>query len=141
MSSEPIQVLAIGASTGGIHALNSFFETLPRRIGVPIHIRLPEGTPYSFSRKYLLRPVRAPLADAAVVHRVRDRAAKIAEVFGVHWAARIDLIHERVTGRLRFLECDAAPLVGARSAFAASLEAAGIRRAEQLRLLLGEVVS
>jgi two-component system chemotaxis response regulator CheB len=36
MSIEPIQLLAIGASTGGIHALNSFFETLPRRIGVPI---------------------------------------------------------------------------------------------------------
>jgi len=36
MSNEPIELLAIGASTGGIHALNSFFETLPRRIGVPI---------------------------------------------------------------------------------------------------------
>jgi two-component system, chemotaxis family, protein-glutamate methylesterase/glutaminase len=36
MSSQPVQLLAIGASTGGIHALNSFFETLPRRIGVPI---------------------------------------------------------------------------------------------------------
>jgi two-component system chemotaxis response regulator CheB len=36
MSSEPVQLLAIGASTGGIHALNSFFEALPRRIGVPI---------------------------------------------------------------------------------------------------------
>lgn len=45
-------------------------------------------------------------------------------------------MHETTTGRLRFLECDVAPLVGARSAFAASLEAAGITRAEQLRLLL-----
>lgn len=36
MSSKPVQLLAIGASTGGIHALNSLFETLPRRIGVPI---------------------------------------------------------------------------------------------------------
>ncbi|WP_395623988.1 chemotaxis-specific protein-glutamate methyltransferase CheB [Sphingomonas daechungensis] len=36
MSNDPIEVLAIGASTGGIHALNSFFETLPRRIGIPI---------------------------------------------------------------------------------------------------------
>jgi two-component system chemotaxis response regulator CheB len=36
MSNEPIDLLAIGASTGGIHALNSFFEHLPRRIGVPI---------------------------------------------------------------------------------------------------------
>jgi two-component system, chemotaxis family, protein-glutamate methylesterase/glutaminase len=36
MSNEPIDLLAIGASTGGIHALNSFFEALPKRIGVPI---------------------------------------------------------------------------------------------------------
>ena len=33
---EPIDVLAIGASTGGIHALGSLFEKLPHRIGVPI---------------------------------------------------------------------------------------------------------
>ena len=30
------RLLAIGASTGGIHALDSFFEALPKRIGVPI---------------------------------------------------------------------------------------------------------
>src|SRR4029079_5870137 len=36
MSASPIELLAIGASTGGIHALNSFFEALPRRIGAPI---------------------------------------------------------------------------------------------------------
>ena len=30
MSNEPIDLLAIGASTGGIHALNSFFEALPQ---------------------------------------------------------------------------------------------------------------
>jgi D-alanine-D-alanine ligase-like ATP-grasp enzyme len=108
---------------------------------MPLRIHLPEGTPYSFSRKYLLRPPRSPLANAAFAARVRDSAGRIAEVFGVRWAARIDLIHEQATGRLRFLECDAAPLVGARSAFAASLAAAGMGRAEQLRLLLGEVAS
>jgi hypothetical protein len=37
---------------------------------------------------------------------------------------------------LCFIECDVAPLLGAQSAFAASLEAAGIGRTEQLRLLL-----
>jgi two-component system, chemotaxis family, protein-glutamate methylesterase/glutaminase len=36
MSNAPIELLALGASTGGIHALNSFFETLARRIGIPI---------------------------------------------------------------------------------------------------------
>jgi hypothetical protein len=53
-------------------------------------------------------------------------------------AAHIDLIHETATDRLRFLECDVVPLVGARSAFITSFEAAGISRAEQLRMLLDE---
>ncbi|HZB70412.1 MAG TPA: CheB methylesterase domain-containing protein, partial [Sphingomicrobium sp.] len=34
----PIGILAIGASTGGIHALGTLFQNLPRRIGVPILI-------------------------------------------------------------------------------------------------------
>ena len=61
----------------------------------------------------------------------------MAATLGADWAVRIDWIHERTSGRLWFLECDAAPLVGARSAFAASLSAAGIERAEQLQRLLG----
>ncbi|HKX92072.1 MAG TPA: chemotaxis-specific protein-glutamate methyltransferase CheB [Sphingomicrobium sp.] len=36
MPSDPIEVLAIGASTGGIHAIGALFQDLPRRIGVPI---------------------------------------------------------------------------------------------------------
>jgi two-component system chemotaxis response regulator CheB len=36
MPSDPIDVLAIGASTGGIHALGVLFHELPLRIGVPI---------------------------------------------------------------------------------------------------------
>ncbi|MEO6198536.1 MAG: chemotaxis-specific protein-glutamate methyltransferase CheB [Sphingomicrobium sp.] len=38
MPSDPIDVLAIGASTGGIHALGVLFQALPREIGVPILI-------------------------------------------------------------------------------------------------------
>lgn len=45
MPSDPIDVLAIGASTGGIHALGVLFHGLPRRIGVPIlltqHLPMP----------------------------------------------------------------------------------------------------
>ena len=33
---DPIGALAIGASTGGIHALGVLFQALPQRIGVPI---------------------------------------------------------------------------------------------------------
>ena len=106
---------------------------------MPLRILLPEETPYSFFRKYLLRPRHAPLADPGLAERVRRTALEIAGIFGVDWAARIDLIHETGTDRLRFLECDVAPLVGANSAFAASLEAAGMSRAEQLRMLLNEI--
>jgi two-component system, chemotaxis family, protein-glutamate methylesterase/glutaminase len=36
MPADPIDVLTIGASTGGIHALGVLFHSLPKRIGVPI---------------------------------------------------------------------------------------------------------
>jgi two-component system chemotaxis response regulator CheB len=45
MPTDPIDVLAIGASTGGIHALGVLFNNLPRRVGVPIlvtqHLPIP----------------------------------------------------------------------------------------------------
>jgi two-component system chemotaxis response regulator CheB len=45
MPTDPIGVLAIGASTGGIHALGTLFHALPKRIGVPIlltqHLPIP----------------------------------------------------------------------------------------------------
>lgn len=45
MPTDPIGVLAIGASTGGIHALGVLFKALPARIGVPIlvtqHLPIP----------------------------------------------------------------------------------------------------
>jgi D-alanine-D-alanine ligase-like ATP-grasp enzyme len=106
------------------------------RVGMPLRLLLPEGAPYTFTRKYLLRPRRESVADAALAERVRELALKVAALFAVNWAARVDLIHETATGRLRFLECDVAPLVGPDSAFAASLAAAGVVRAEQLELLL-----
>src|SRR5438552_1545845 len=45
MAADPIDILAIGASTGGIHALGVLFHALPPRIGVPIlvtqHLPIP----------------------------------------------------------------------------------------------------
>ncbi|MEO6582330.1 MAG: chemotaxis protein CheB [Sphingomicrobium sp.] len=38
MPDNPIGILAVGASTGGIHALGTLFQHLPREIGVPILI-------------------------------------------------------------------------------------------------------
>jgi len=107
-------------------------------IGAPLHIVLPEGTPYRFWRKYAWRPRREPVRNAALYARAREAAHRIAAMLGVDWAARIDFIHETATDRLRFLECDAAPLVGPASAFAESLAASGVARHEQLRRLLAE---
>lgn len=36
MTSEPMRCLAVGASTGGIHALGQMFGALPGRLGIPI---------------------------------------------------------------------------------------------------------
>lgn len=36
MALDPLRLVAIGASTGGIHALSNFFQALPPKIGVPI---------------------------------------------------------------------------------------------------------
>ena len=106
------------------------------RIGVPLQIELAEGVPYSFTRKYLLRPARSPIADAALSRRAIALARQGVEALGADWAVRVDLIHETATDRLLVLECDAAPMISAQSAFAASLAAANISRAEQLQLLL-----
>jgi D-alanine-D-alanine ligase-like ATP-grasp enzyme len=105
-------------------------------VGGPLRIVLPEGTIYSFARKYLLRPRREPLGDSALARRVRETALRIAALLGVDWAARVDFIHDRRRDRLCFLECDVAPLIGTGSAFADSLLAAGMARAEQLRRLI-----
>jgi D-alanine-D-alanine ligase-like ATP-grasp enzyme len=107
--------------------------------GLPMRLELPEGVPYTFLRKYLTRPKRAPLADRALAARVQQTALVAANALGVDWAARVDFILERASRRLLFLECDAAPLIGPASAFAASLSASGMARAEQLARLLANV--
>lgn len=52
-SDQPLQLLAIGASTGGIHALGAFFAALPKRIGVPILVtqHLPPAFMTVFARQ------------------------------------------------------------------------------------------
>ena len=103
--------------------------------GAPLHIRIPDGTLYTFVRKYVLRPRIVPVAEQRFATRVRVEAVRIAATLGVDWAARIDFIHEPGADMLYFLECDVAPLVGPGSAFDTSLRAAGVARSEQLKLL------
>jgi two-component system, chemotaxis family, protein-glutamate methylesterase/glutaminase len=52
-SEQPLRLLAIGASTGGIHALGTFFAALPKRIGVPILVtqHLPPAFMTVFARQ------------------------------------------------------------------------------------------
>jgi len=97
-------------------------------VGLPLRIFVPPGRPYSFFRKYVWRPPRSALPD----EDVREAARRVARALGVDWAARVDFILEERSGLPHFLECDAAPLVGAHSAFAASFMAAGIDRRRQL---------
>ncbi len=104
--------------------------------GLPLEILLPEGALYTFARKYLRRTRKRPLADATITASVRAAAREIAELLAIDWAARVDFILERDTGHAYFLECDAAPLIGATSAFAMSLTAAGIARDTQWQQLL-----
>jgi D-alanine-D-alanine ligase-like ATP-grasp enzyme len=53
----------------------------------------------------------------------------------VDWVARVDFIIDDA-GRPQLLDCDAAPLVGPDSAFAASFAAAGVDRRRQLDWLI-----
>ena len=53
MPTDPIDILAIGASTGGIHALGTLFQHLPRQVGVPILVtqHLPAPFMAGFARQ------------------------------------------------------------------------------------------
>jgi len=119
-----------------VHGSEITIGVLQGTVGDPLRILLPQGVPFSFARKYILRPRMVPLDDARLAARVRDAAGLVARTFEVGWAARIDFICETTSDTLFFLECDVAPLLGARSAFAASLAAAGVGRTLQLRLIL-----
>jgi two-component system chemotaxis response regulator CheB len=75
MSNEPVKLLAIGASTGGIHALNSFFEALPRRIGVPILVtqHLPPPFMSVFARQLAIAAKREALVAEEGMTLLSDR--------------------------------------------------------------------
>lgn len=75
MSDEPVRLLAIGASTGGIHALNSFFEALPRRIGVPILVtqHLPSPFMQVFARQLAISSRREALVAEDGMPLLPDR--------------------------------------------------------------------
>lgn len=61
MPDAALELLAIGSSTGGIHALQGFFSTLPARIGVPILVtqHLPAAFMPVFARQLMVASGRA----------------------------------------------------------------------------------
>jgi len=75
MSDDPVRLLAIGASTGGIHALNCFFEALPRRIGVPILVtqHLPSPFMQVFARQVAISSRREALVAEDGMPLLPDR--------------------------------------------------------------------
>jgi two-component system chemotaxis response regulator CheB len=75
MASDPIGVLAIGASTGGIHAIASLFQALPPRIGVPILVtqHLPAPFMSVFARQLGIAARREALVAEDGMKLVPDR--------------------------------------------------------------------
>jgi len=63
-SDQPLELLAIGASTGGIHALGAFFAALPDRIGVPILVT--QHLPPAFMTVFARQLAVAARRDAVV---------------------------------------------------------------------------
>ncbi|HXG82178.1 MAG TPA: chemotaxis protein CheB, partial [Sphingomicrobium sp.] len=74
-SDEPLKLLAIGASTGGIHALGTFFAALPERIGVPILVtqHLPPAFMTVFARQLSLAAGREAVVAEDGTRLLPDR--------------------------------------------------------------------
>src|SRR5688572_7700730 len=74
-SDEPLRLLAIGASTGGIHALGTFFAALPERIGVPILVtqHLPPAFMTVFARQLSLAANREAVVAEDGTYLLPDR--------------------------------------------------------------------
>ena len=74
MGSEPMQCLAIGASTGGIHALQLMFSAMPDTLGVPILVtqHLPAAFMTVFARQLGVAARRRALVAEDGMPLLRD---------------------------------------------------------------------
>ena len=75
MPADPIGILAIGASTGGIHAIANLFQALPPRLGVPILVtqHLPPPFMTVFARQLGIAARREALVGADGLRLLPDR--------------------------------------------------------------------
>ncbi|MBA3666155.1 MAG: chemotaxis-specific protein-glutamate methyltransferase CheB [Sphingomonas sp.] len=94
----PLKLLAIGASTGGIHALGVFFAALPDRIGVPILVtqHLPPPFMTVFARQLSTAARREALVAEDGMALLPDRivvapgeAHLLVDEIGGHLVARL----------------------------------------------------
>lgn len=74
MGNEPMQCLGIGASTGGIHALQQMFSALPEKLGVPILVtqHLPAAFMTVFARQLGVAARRRALVAEDGMPLMRD---------------------------------------------------------------------
>ncbi|HEX6218259.1 MAG TPA: chemotaxis protein CheB [Sphingomicrobium sp.] len=75
MPADPLRLLAIGASTGGIHALAALFQTLPHRIGAPILVTQHLPAPFMpvFARQLGIAAHREAIVAEDGMRLVADR--------------------------------------------------------------------
>lgn len=99
MAKGPVRLLALGASTGGIHALGTFFQHLPRRIGAPILVtqHLPEPFMAVFARQLAVASQRETLVAEDGLRLLADRvvlapgdASMRVDMSGGHLVVRLD---------------------------------------------------
>jgi len=109
---------------------------LGKHIGRPLWIVRPLDKVYSFRRKHFVPTPRVELSDPDTARAARRIARTVAEIFGIRYSARVDLLFDPNSGAFFFLECDAFPAVPSTSSFAESLERSGMGRKDQLRRLL-----
>jgi two-component system chemotaxis response regulator CheB len=75
MSADPLGLLAIGASTGGIHAIAALFQALPPKIGVPILVTQHLPSPFMpvFARQLGIAAGRETLVGEDGMKLLPDR--------------------------------------------------------------------
>ncbi|QNM83070.1 chemotaxis-specific protein-glutamate methyltransferase CheB [Sphingomonas sabuli] len=75
MAADPISLLAIGASTGGIHAISALFKALPPRIHVPILVTQHLPAPFMpvFARQLGIAAGREALVAESGMPLLPDR--------------------------------------------------------------------
>jgi len=91
MSNEPVEIVAIGASTGGIHALATLFEHLPKRIGVPILVTQHLPSPFMpvFARQLGIAAGRDATVAEEGMRLVPDH------IYIAPGDAHLTIVHER----------------------------------------------